>query len=177
VKRLALAVLIFTVALVGINHAGTQRAGACSAPRTRPERVIFVGKAISAAPTAKDPATESEPEEWTFRVEPPVEGLGSTVIVSIRRGSGPGLDASCTLDAPALKVGRTYRVLAGRYDDGSLGINSIEGAYSESKSLVASGKSIAPFVIAVIVASGVAGAALAVRRAERRRGNAATPPS
>jgi hypothetical protein len=164
VKRLVLVALLFAAALVCMTATGVQQASACGFPRTRPEQVIFVGKAIAVAPTAKDPATDSEPEEWTFRVEPPVEGLGSTVIVSIRRGSGPGLDASCTLDAPALKVGRTYRVLAGRYDDGSLGINTIEGAYSETKSRSASGKSIAPFVIAVIAALGVVGSVLVLRR-------------
>jgi hypothetical protein len=190
-KRWAMAVLVFVLAFVSATSLRAPAAWACAAPPTAPTMVSFSGEAISGSGN-----------EWTFRLLEPVEGLGPIVLVYIDL---IGSSCSLETPGPEVGTTYRVQAVRGGFDGKSLSIVNIAGRFSvllpqpEKTSVPAAStpssttgalapavspaastqspkaRSIAPFVIAVIAASGVAGAALVVRRAERRRGNSVTP--
>jgi hypothetical protein len=186
-KRLAMAVLVFAVAFVSATSLRAPAAWACAAPLTAPTMVSFSGEAIGGSGN-----------EWTFRLLEPVEGLGPVVSVYIDL---IGSSCSLETPGPEVGTTYRVQAARGGLDGTSLRIVNIAGRLSvllpqpEKTSVPAASspasttaalapavspvvstdspraRSIAPFVIAVIAASGVVGAALVVRRR-----NAATLP-
>jgi hypothetical protein len=90
---------------------GVDPAWACEPPANAPTLITFEGIAIG----VEEDDSEFGPgiAEWTFQVEPPVEGLSETVTVAIQR-SDAGDGAACEIAGPDLVVGNSYRVTAGQ---------------------------------------------------------------
>ena len=79
---------------------------ACEPPPNPPPLVVFEGVVLS-SPSALT-------GRWTFRVDPPVQGLPEIVEVAIER-SDAGDGASCRVAGPELIVGATYEIVGGRW--------------------------------------------------------------